>query len=213
MTTEQTLLLWTMIGTAGTALFTLLLALFALLAWRASAKSLGIMRDQEKATAKAAAEQVEDQTWGRQVEALAKYLDLLRRYAMTEPMSKSDVAWLEGSGTRPDETKQRAARDQVQSHGNLERDLQVAGDIWRMLHRSEFKATFPLYRAESAIVKAFPEIPRGRQDHMAWISAAVALVVGVQAWQLSWNKEANAQALLDDVERMLAKGAQPYDRA
>lgn len=65
-----------------TAVGTILLAVLALLAWRAA---MGQLRETEQAASK----QVADQTWGRQIDALAKYLTLLHDLHASHPLDHS----------------------------------------------------------------------------------------------------------------------------
>lgn len=77
--------IWTMV----TAIATCALAIFAVLAWRASAHNLAIMQEQLRVTEKAADSQIADQEWGRQVEALARYLQSLIELSEAAPIKGS----------------------------------------------------------------------------------------------------------------------------
>lgn len=201
MTIEHTLLLWTMIGTAGTALFTGLLSLFAWKAWRASSDSLGIMRDQEKATATAAAQQVEDQTWGRQIEALARYIVALMDLAETNPV-KGTLRTREGIPTDDPHAEiffDEDDMDKVWANSRIERSVRSAGSIWRLLHREESMTLKEMKSAENALFDAFIEATLKDPHDNRWRNATGYFIDAIQEWQASENKTEKAHEVLRTV--------------
>lgn len=103
--TEQTIAAWTMWGTIGTALFTLLLAVFALLAWLSSRRTLDQMKEDSKAAEEGQNRHLDliQRDMDARREADAARLDHLRAdsaaqtrpyvYAKLEPSMGSGHAW------------------------------------------------------------------------------------------------------------------------
>lgn len=208
MISEHTIILWTMISTAGTALFTLLLAVFAWLAWRASANSLERMRDQETATREATERQIADQTWGRQIDALAEYLYQLNTYFGANTVGadrrlQQDLR----SRTRSASIDERKAYrenilDRTTHRRDLERKLNSAGAIWRMLHKHDSTAASSLERAQNLIIFRFRKAEPDTDERALWRGYLVELIDVLQKWQAGDSQEKTrlADKFLRDIE-------------
>lgn len=136
--------IWTMV----TAIATCALALFAVLAWIASRKTLTLMRSQETVTKESAQSQVDDQVWGRQVEALATYTSVLREMAdMTAPLVVNGGSrFLPNNYVIPQGLSSASDVDQIVSK------VSSAGLIWRLQHARSSEPMEPLREYEQEVL-------------------------------------------------------------
>lgn len=110
---------------------TILLALFAFLAWRASANSLKSMQNQERDSKRAAQAQVDDQNWGRQIESLANYSAVLVDLKSIPGLMKKNEIPVPVIGSPFVQLVSARGTDEIR---NLLARVQSTGLIWRMHH-------------------------------------------------------------------------------
>lgn len=141
--------LWTMLGAWATVGATLLLALFAWLAWRASSKNLELMRAQLTVTENAASSQIEDQEWDRQVAVLATYISALRELADLTAAFVIDG----GSGFTPLGYEVPPGRSNAADVKRATSKVSSAGLIWRLQHAKSSDSLESLRTFEDALLQ------------------------------------------------------------
>lgn len=165
---------WT---TAGA---TILLAVFAFLAWRASAASLESMQNQERDSNLAVQTQIDDQNWGRQVESLANYtsalVDLLAiPGVMTRngsPVPKIDSRFVEYVSAR--------GTDEI---GNILARIQSTGLIWRMHHARQTELIWQLEGLDDEVRYLGAAAIRGDVEWQNLREATGILLNLTESWQ------------------------------
>jgi hypothetical protein len=169
---------WTLVTAVGTAV----LAWFAYWAWKTAQHQLSEMRDQTD-------RQIEDQEWGRQVEALATYLSALSALQDTPPA--------QGPGISPEQADARDLR-----WFTLSSQINIAGNIWRLLHHKNAQEANILEKAEAAIVLSHGQLTSSSQEHGDWITSVHKCIKLFGEWQRADDKakvsERIAELIRDD---------------
>lgn len=175
--------IWTMV----TAIATCALAIFAVLAWRASAHNLAIMQTQLQVTEKATASQIADQEWGRQVEALARYLRSLTELSEAAPIKPYEdykrTKSVDGAVAGGTAAAIKAIDDREDLNGRIGREVETSGAIWHLLHRSDSESVEALEDLEEEIMMAFWLVKTGRFSEEDYREAAGLLIDFIQEWQ------------------------------
>lgn len=151
---------------------TILLALFAFLAWRASANSLKSMQNQERDSKRAAQAQVDDQNWGRQVEALAKYSSALRQlhdFAAAVVRLQLPVS------------QEVAAKDRSRAE-TIWREVEDTGLIWRMHHKND-EGIYGLFCYMESLGWQFRFALKGKGDWDQTRRTIFSLLEIIRDWQ------------------------------
>lgn len=171
--------LWTMLGAWATVGATLLLALFAWLAWRASSSNLELMRDQLKVTERSARSQIEDQEWGRQVDALANYTSAIRELAsIPQPLDigRDSLFFLQGL----ERTKVLSAIDEIDQACTK---IASTGLIWQLHHARSPDSPTALGAFEDEIIHAANAHTHGQIGWYFVQMAAYSLLKRITDWQ------------------------------
>lgn len=169
---------WT---TAGA---TILLALFAFLAWRASAKSLKSMQNQERDSKLSAQRQVDDQNWGRQVESLADYTSALADLIAIPGLMKVNDSPIASNDPRFFRHTTARGTDEVR---NILARIQSTGLIWRMHHVRQMKLIWRLEALDDEVRILSSAAIEGRAEWEIAREAAGVLLDIAEAWQQKLN--------------------------
>lgn len=187
MITDHTIIYLTMWSGWATAVATIGLAIFAFAAWRASAHNLHLLQIQLKTTEAVAASQIADQEWGRQVDALARYLRALLEIADATPILPVENYNHTGqvdssiSGGYLEAIKAIDKREALNAH--LAREVETAGAIWRLLHHGDTDAVDELEYLEHETITAFHLVKSEWFEQHEFRESAALLIELVQEWQ------------------------------
>ena len=184
--------IWTMV----TAIATCALAVFAVFAWKSSTKTLVLMRSQEQVTKESAQAQVDDQAWGRQIDALSNYARAILGLAdLPAPLNIDGGSRLIPNGY--------SVPQGMSSASDVDRNMtrvSAAGLIWHMQHAKSSDSTEALKSLEDELLFMANSSTYG---HVKWSlvsGAAVTLLMRSADWQ----KDVPArQSISSEVEELV----------
>lgn len=198
--------IWTMV----TAIATCALALFAVLAWHASRKTLDLMRSQETVTKESAQAQVDDQAWGRQVDALANYSTALLTLAdLPAPLNINGGSRLIPAGySIPPGMSSASEVDRIMTK------VSAAGLIWHMQHARSSDSTGALKFLDDELLFMANSATYG---HVKWSlvrGTAVTLLMRTADWQKDVSARQRISSEVDELAKALkADRANKYQKA
>ncbi|WP_434619695.1 hypothetical protein [Arthrobacter sp. A5] len=185
--------IWTMI----TAIATVALALFAVLAWHASRRTLVLMRSQETVTKESAQAQVDDQIWGRQVEALSTYAAVLRQLArMPAPLIVDG-----GSRFLPPNYELIQGLSSVADVDQAITTVATAGLIWHLQHARSPCSPTALQMFENEVIHAANACTYGEARWGFVQLASMSLLQRASDWQ---REPASRHSINVNVEKLVA---------